>query len=807
MNTIFKPTLLPLVAMLPFTVTAAEILPSYEEVTTTETVVVTANKDIEKNVTKTHLSHHEIQREMIHDAKDLARYDPDLGVSDGGRFQKGFSMRGVEGNRVGILLDGMAFPDFEENSLYARYGYFNSSRQYVDLDIVKSVTLDRGASSLDAGSGALGGAVSYRTLDPSDLVQEDQTFGALGRVSYSSKNKEWTETVGAAWDTDNIDAILVYSHHQGHELDSTAKVFDPNKDKGWNSQHVDPSKHKNHSYLGKLRYNFSPEQSVGISINGQDNTNNVQEDSYQLGSDRRLAEDTNQRISSTIDYTYEPYNDLLNRVKITADVMQVKTASHSLKFSKAYGTPDERLTEDYYREFKTDFYRLAAAFESAAIDFHGEHNIDLKLYASVKEFESISDDTITAWKWWEDGIPMDVQDSYHYTIQYPVRTTNIGAVVSDNIYWEPNIFDNVSTSLVANVGARIDWAKHSPLSLNAPLNTDRNNEDRDHLIPITEKPEKTDFTNYAFQLGLDLRIEDNWKIGYQIASGFRNPTASEMYFTYSNPYGTWEANPNLEPEKSITQTLSLSGSGYLGSFDISLYQSNYWDFLMETEKWTYKDYVIEDPWFGESVVRKEVYTMQMQNHDDAVIRGIEMNGRFLFGALSPSLKGLSAMGTLGWSKGELDDGQDLLAIQPLKLVGGIDYEATNGTWGIYSRVTYLGRKKASDAVRRNADYEAPGTFDPNDGKYHETNEFETFPHLNDSATVFDIFGWWTPKKNVTLRAGIYNITDESYHTWDALRGINENSTTNSVGFRSPFIGLERYKAPGRNFAVAMEIRY
>ena len=39
----------------------------------------------------------------------------------------------------------------------------------------------------------------------------------------------------------------------------------------------------------------------------------------------------------------------------------------------------------------------------------------------------------------------------------------------------------------------------------------------------------------------------------------------------------------------------------------------------------------------------------------------------------------------------------MLSIQPLKAVLGLDYEDPNGKWGIFSRLTYLGGKKAKDA--------------------------------------------------------------------------------------------------------------
>ena len=57
-----------------------------------------------------------IQEELIANNHDLVRYTTDVGISDNGRRAKGFAMRGVEGNRVGISVDGVNLPDSEENS-------------------------------------------------------------------------------------------------------------------------------------------------------------------------------------------------------------------------------------------------------------------------------------------------------------------------------------------------------------------------------------------------------------------------------------------------------------------------------------------------------------------------------------------------------------------------------------------------------------------------------------------------------------------------------------------------------------------
>lgn len=115
-----------------------------------------------------------IKQEMIRDNKDLVRYSTDVGLSDSGRHQKGFAIRGVEGNRVGVSIDGVNLPDSEENSLYARYGNFNSSRLSIDPELVRNIEIVKGADSFNTGSGALGGGVNYQTLQGRDLLLDDR---------------------------------------------------------------------------------------------------------------------------------------------------------------------------------------------------------------------------------------------------------------------------------------------------------------------------------------------------------------------------------------------------------------------------------------------------------------------------------------------------------------------------------------------------------------------------------------------------------------------------------------------------------
>ena len=116
---------------------------------------------------------------------------------------------------------------------------------------------------------------------------------------------------------------------------------------------------------------------------------------------------------------------------------------------------------------------------------------------------------------------------------------------------------------------------------------------------------------------------------------------------------------------------------------------------------------------------------------------------------------------------------------------------------MFSRLTYLGAKKAKDA--QYTVFENTGWGTPLQEKVVD------YPWLNKSAYVFDMYGFYKPAKNLTLRAGVYNVFNRKYTTWDSLRGLYSYSTTNGVDRDGK--GLDRYRAPGRNYAVSLEWKF
>ena len=422
----------------------------------------------------------------------------------------------------------------------------------------------------------------------------------------------------------------------------------------------------------------------------------------------------------------------------------------------------------------TRFKRITLRLDSQPLQLGGQHRLSFKTFASRRDFENLN------------------RDDYYFsgrvsrttsTIQHPVKTTNYGFSLSDQIQWT-DVFSS-------RAGIRYDHTKMTPQQLNANCNAC----DKTPPAPNT-------YSGWSGFAGLAAQLNPVWRVGYDITSGYRVPNASEVYFTYNHGSGNWLPNPNLKAERSTTHTLSLQGRGEKGTLDANLYQSNYRNFLSEERKLTASgeagctqmDYyygLCSDPY-------TEKLDWQMQNIDKARIRGIELTGRLnLDKVVSFVPEGWKLFGSVGYAKSKLSGDNSLLSTQPLKVIAGIDYESPSEKWGVFSRLTYLGAKKAKDA--QYTVYENNGWGTPLQKKVQD------YPWLNKSAYVFDMYGFYKPVKNLTLRAGVYNLFNRKYTTWDSLRGLYSYSTTNAVDRYGK--GLERYRAPGRNYAVSLEWKF
>lgn len=760
-------------------------------------------------------THKDIQQELIRDTRDLVKYTTDVGIADNGRRLKGFSMRGVEGNRVGISVDGVSLPDFEENSLYARYGNFNNSRLSIDSELVRSIDIVKGSDSVNMGSGYLGGGVNYRTMNVEDLVFPNKNVGGLLRSGYASKNREWVQTAGVGATNEHFDLVLMYSNRRGHEFKSAGGNVTLLPRSRWDSDYEvarraeigsarikpDPSNHKNYSYLAKLTWKINPLHKLGVAVNGQNGRRYTWEYSYDMDTSWRESDDYEKRFNGNLFYEGKfEKNPLLSLLRVDLDYQRIQNGA--INYKGNYDNLGSLMKPNYVkstlfnvdnRNMKTEYKRATVRLDSQSFKLlGGEHLLSFRTYIAQRDFENLNDDKLLK----TDG---SVSQTRIYTIQRPVKTSQYGFSLKNDTYWN----DTFSSFL----GLRYDHEQLKPQSY-------------ENGVPCTaaclraeglNQPKNTKFVNWNAFIGLDAQINQAWKVGYQLGTGYRVPTATEVFFTYDNPAGNWKANPNLKAERSISHTLYTQAKGDLGTLDANVYYTKYRNFLFEQET--------TDMYFNDkcSDLYDGMYChkwspapfQQMVNLDRARIYGLEVKGSLNLNEVTPLPEGFKLSSGVGYAKGKLSNNDSLLSIQPLKLMFGLDYESPSEIWGIFSRVTYQRGKKGSDAkiTERDSVCTESDWYTDLCQKWDDIESHREYRWLNKSYWVFDMFGYYHPVKNMTLRAGVYNLFDTKYHTWDSLRGINYRSTINSVDYRYGNQGLERFYAPGRNFAASVEVRF
>ncbi|MFH7042903.1 TonB-dependent hemoglobin/transferrin/lactoferrin family receptor [Paucibacter sp. JuS9] len=165
-----------------------------------------------------------LQQRQARDLKDLLENEVDIavravaprftatGASTGRGGNEGINIRGLEGNQVLMMIDGIRMPQSFS------FGAFASGRaDYMDTDMLAGAEVLRGPASAQFGSDGLGGALSLRTLSPSDLLGNGKTqagFVTLGALSTDNSKKA---TAAFAASSGAWEGLLMATVRRGHE--------------------------------------------------------------------------------------------------------------------------------------------------------------------------------------------------------------------------------------------------------------------------------------------------------------------------------------------------------------------------------------------------------------------------------------------------------------------------------------------------------------------------------------------------------------------------------------------------------------
>ena len=163
----------------------------------------------------------EIESRQASTPDDILNFVPNVEFTGGPRRTGEIpSIRGFEGPDVIVLIDGAR----------QNFGSAHDGRFFVDPSLLKQVEVLRGPASSLYGSGGTGGVIEFQTIDASDFLAADETFGTQVSAGYQTANREKIGTVtGFATPVEGLDFVGSVTRRDsgsielgdGSELDNT----------------------------------------------------------------------------------------------------------------------------------------------------------------------------------------------------------------------------------------------------------------------------------------------------------------------------------------------------------------------------------------------------------------------------------------------------------------------------------------------------------------------------------------------------------------------------------------------------------
>ena len=161
------------------------------------------------------ISEDEIDRRMMRDIADLIKYEPGVSVAGSGERWglSGFSIRGIGGNRVLTLVDGVQVPE-----AFSFGPFLNARRDFVAIESMANIEIAKGSGSSLYGSDAVGGVVAIKT--PQDYVDSDNPWYVGYKGGYSSEDQGLVNTLSVAGRLSGINGLIEYADTRASETET-----------------------------------------------------------------------------------------------------------------------------------------------------------------------------------------------------------------------------------------------------------------------------------------------------------------------------------------------------------------------------------------------------------------------------------------------------------------------------------------------------------------------------------------------------------------------------------------------------------
>ncbi|QAV24447.1 TonB-dependent receptor domain-containing protein [Proteus hauseri] len=501
------------------------------------------------------------------------------GVTNGANLLiRGYDQKGVK-----IIVDGIQQP--LENTMNNLGGVF------IDPALIRRVKVKHGSSAVLDGEGAMGGVVSFQTIDPRSLLTQDKNLSAKLFTSVSSADKHFTYGGIIAARHDIAEGLIAYSQRQRGPI----RLADG--EKMANHEHVKNVFAKtylypteNQTFIFSARYydNHGEQREVLHRMGGygKNDSNQVirhtQQKNYAIT--HHYAPETNSWLDLTTHLYYSQFD--INQLFLT----------------------DTSLTEN---QLKNNEMGKMGVDENRTQMTYG---LKLENQAYADYLNIIKHSFIVGTETYQQKMTSNEKAK-----NFPLAQMNYAAG------WLQNTLSTPLLPLSLTAGIRYHYYQNNP---HEELNSFFNKFESDQLIASKHK---ASYQGTSENVKVTFSPTDWLQLYTSYSTAFRAPTLSEMFNDslhfkmrmgfFGTTSAHWVPNPNLKPEKNRTWEYGgqLVFQELLTKQDKLSINAAYFD----TDS---KDYITYGPWHEKSLAG--MLNLQAFNIPKALIDGIDISLRY-----------------------------------------------------------------------------------------------------------------------------------------------------------------------------------
>lgn len=559
-----------------------------------------------------------LAKHQVRDIQDLVRYEPGITVGRQTALTNpfgqltSFTIRGVGGNRVQMLVDGSRIQELTTDG----------SRDFLDPWNMKAVELVRGPNSVLWGADALGGTVAMRTRDPSDLLDgTDKPWAVEIKTGWDSFDNSFRKQITGAYDFGDVKVLASFGHLSANE----AKLTKADRYGGiWGCpvarlafigcDELFPA--DTSAYNGLLKGVWTPNADHKVTAAAELFSRNTEIDQiwdsgagsiYASNSYIRNLDMTRTRLA--LEHEWNVGAEWLDTVKWNLSYSPQRRVMDS-KQRRIYPArvQDNHQIRDYGETFLEGDVQLTSSFALGETEHTLTYGFDGDITHSNYEgvnYVVRSDNVI---------VPPAINQGFNFP---EVETVRADVYIQDEI----KLLDE---RLTITPGVRFATYSIDPTA------------DPDYVPLPGFEPEKMESTRLIKKLSALYKLDDSYSVYAAYGEGFKMPTSQQLFVSASDPFNPGSdvvPNPNLKPESVVNYEAGVRGEFERGYFSVGGFYSSYDNFIRSLQpvpgqpgKFTYDNVDTVNLWGIEASAELEVVDDLFINGSLTWSRGVQQLG-------------------------------------------------------------------------------------------------------------------------------------------------------------------------------------